>query len=149
MDEALQFPLPTTTERKAIIALYLEQYITEASSATGSIWSRISAFFRGQKSSADRIRCPAALTQSKRLQVLGFTDAAEAHSCRLPRCHGPAYPRKNCRVLSVCPCHSLSAWRQLSLYTLQEHVPSTRWHHSLVLCGVLVLCTVPVLFAIR
>lgn len=55
MDEALQFPLPTTTERKAIIALYLEQYITEASSATGSIWSRISAFFRGQKSSADRI----------------------------------------------------------------------------------------------
>lgn len=62
MDEALEFPLPSRDERKAIIALYLEQYITQASTATAGgravgLRGRISAFFRGQKVAADAIRC--------------------------------------------------------------------------------------------
>mmetsp|Transcript_18877 Transcript_18877/g.57048 ORF Transcript_18877/g.57048 Transcript_18877/m.57048 type:complete len:601 (-) Transcript_18877:2465-4267(-) len=60
MDEALEFPLPSRDERKAIIALYLEQYITQASTATAGgravgLRGRISAFFRGQKVAADAI----------------------------------------------------------------------------------------------
>lgn len=55
MDEVLEFPLPSTHERKAIIALYLEQYISEAGAAVGGLRDRISAFFRGQKTSSDRI----------------------------------------------------------------------------------------------
>lgn len=56
MDEALEFPLPTVHERKAIIALYLEQYISQASATVGGFRDRISAMFRGQKTSSDRIR---------------------------------------------------------------------------------------------
>ncbi len=35
MDEALEFPLPTAEERKRILALYLDKYITKAGTAEG------------------------------------------------------------------------------------------------------------------
>ncbi len=62
MDEALEFPLPSGSERKAIIALYLELYVSQAGTAAAGgavvgMRARISAFFRGQKASADSIRC--------------------------------------------------------------------------------------------
>ena len=63
MDEALEFPLPSTTERKHIIALYLDQYISQAGTAAGGagtaavgLRARLSALLRGQKASADTIR---------------------------------------------------------------------------------------------
>lgn len=63
MDEALEFPLPSGGERKHIIALYLEQYISQAGTAAGGagtaavgLRARLSALLRGQKASADTIR---------------------------------------------------------------------------------------------
>ena len=63
MDEALEFPLPSAPERKHIIALYLDQYISQAGTAAGGagtaavgLRARLSALLRGQKASADTIR---------------------------------------------------------------------------------------------
>lgn len=63
MDEALEFPLPSAGERKHIIALYLDQYISKAGTAAGGagtaalgLRARLSALLRGQKGSADAIR---------------------------------------------------------------------------------------------
>ena len=64
MDEALQFPLPSQAERRALIALYLDQYISAAgtaeggagSGAGGGFFARLSALLRGRKLSADRIQ---------------------------------------------------------------------------------------------
>ena len=64
MDEALEFPLPSEPERRQIIGLYLEQYISAAGTAEGGagaaapagLWTRISAMLRGRKAGADRIQ---------------------------------------------------------------------------------------------
>ena len=64
MDEALEFPLPSESERRQIISLYLEQYISAAGTAEGgagtaapaSLWARFSAMLRGRKAGTDRIQ---------------------------------------------------------------------------------------------
>ena len=64
MDEALQFPLPSEAERRSLIALYLDQYISAAGTAEGGagsgtrggFFARLSALLRGRRLSADRIQ---------------------------------------------------------------------------------------------
>ncbi len=64
MDEALQFPLPSEAERRSLVALYLDQYISAAGTAEGGAGSgirggflaRVSALLRGRRLSADRIQ---------------------------------------------------------------------------------------------
>ncbi len=64
MDEALQFPLPSEAERRSLVALYLEQYISAAGTAEGGagsgtrggVFARLSALLRGRRLSADRIQ---------------------------------------------------------------------------------------------
>jgi ATPase family AAA domain-containing protein 3A/B len=64
MDEALEFPLPSSSERRQIIQLYLDLYISKAGTAEGgagagaavSLADRLQALLRGRKLAADRIR---------------------------------------------------------------------------------------------
>ena len=64
MDEALQFPLPSEAERRSLVALYLDQYISAAGTAEGGagsgtrggVFARLSALLRGRRLSADRIQ---------------------------------------------------------------------------------------------
>jgi ATPase family AAA domain-containing protein 3A/B len=63
MDEALEFPLPNPGERKKMLQLYMDAYITKAGTAEGGagagtgggLKQRIDNFLRGRKQSADRI----------------------------------------------------------------------------------------------
>jgi ATPase family AAA domain-containing protein 3A/B len=63
MDEALEFPLPTPGERKKMLELYMDKYITKAGTAEGGagagsgggLKQRIDNFLRGRKQSTDRI----------------------------------------------------------------------------------------------
>lgn len=85
MDEALEFPLPSAAERKHIIALYLDQYITKAGTVAGGagtaavgLRARLSALLRGQKASADTIRVEGVTEQ----HVQEAADATEGFSGR-------------------------------------------------------------------
>ena len=64
MDEALEFALPSTAERKRIIDIYFDKYIVKAGTAEGGagadanagLIDRVSSWFRRRKSSADQIQ---------------------------------------------------------------------------------------------
>eukprot|EP00798_Chlamydomonas_sp_ICE-L_P020713 gene20713-27525_t len=64
MDEALDFGLPGPNERKKILDLYLDRYITKAGTAEGeagsgvatSIFERFSSMLRGRSAGAEKIK---------------------------------------------------------------------------------------------